>query len=70
MSRTVEKESSGLYRIFHFIGSLFAIILSWTANHSIVWAILHCLFSWYYVVYYYFINGNVDPLRNFLHSFF
>lgn len=70
MSDTKKSPSSGIYRVFHFIGSLFAIILSWTANHSIWWAILHFIFSWYYVIYYYFVHGNLDPLRNFLHSLF
>ena len=33
-------------------GSALAIAISWTANHSILWAILHGIFSWFYVVYY------------------
>jgi len=33
-------------------GSALAITLSWTANHSILWAILHGIFSWFYVIYY------------------
>lgn len=33
-------------------GTALAIVISWTANHSIFWAILHGLFSWVYVVYY------------------
>jgi hypothetical protein len=34
------------------VGSCLAMILSWDRSHSILWAILHCLFSWAYVVYY------------------
>jgi hypothetical protein len=33
-------------------GSALAITISWNANHSILWAILHGLFSWFYVIYY------------------
>jgi hypothetical protein len=33
-------------------GSVLAIVMSWTLNKSIVWAILHGLMGWIYVVYY------------------
>lgn len=33
-------------------GSALAIAMSWTANQSILWAILHGVFSWFYVIYY------------------
>jgi len=33
------------------IGAVIAIILSWTANHSIVWAALHGICGWLYVIY-------------------
>ena len=33
-------------------GSALAIAMSWTANKSILWAILHGVLSWFYVVYY------------------
>jgi hypothetical protein len=33
-------------------GSALAIAISWSANKSILWAILHGLFSWLYVIYY------------------
>ena len=32
-------------------GSALAITISWSQNHSILWAILHGLLSWLYVVY-------------------
>jgi len=32
-------------------GSALAMILSFQLNHSILWAILHGVFSWFYVVY-------------------
>ncbi|MBM3907378.1 MAG: hypothetical protein FJ363_04760 [Gemmatimonadetes bacterium] len=33
-------------------GSALAIAISWSANKSILWAILHGVLSWIYVVYY------------------
>ena len=33
-------------------GSALAIVISWWQHQSIVWAIIHGLFSWLYVVYY------------------
>lgn len=34
------------------LGSALAITISWSVNHSILWAMLHGLFSWLYVIYY------------------
>ena len=34
------------------IGGVLAIAISWSANHSILWAMLHGFFGWFYVVYY------------------
>ncbi len=33
-------------------GSALAIAISWSANKSILWAIIHGLLSWIYVIYY------------------
>ena len=44
-SNTVAKAGIGF-------GSALAITISWSANHSILWAILHGLFGWFYVIYY------------------
>jgi hypothetical protein len=33
-------------------GSALAIAISWSMNHSILWAIFHGLLSWIYVIYY------------------
>ncbi len=33
-------------------GSALAIVISWSQNHSILWAIVHGIFSWFYVIYY------------------
>lgn len=34
------------------LGSIIAVTISWSINHSILWAILHGVFSWFYVIYY------------------
>lgn len=44
-SNTVAKAGIGL-------GSALAITISWSVNHSILWAIFHGLCSWFYVIYY------------------
>ena len=33
------------------IGVVIAVMLSWEANHSILWAIIHGFLSWFYVIY-------------------
>jgi hypothetical protein len=33
-------------------GTALAITISWSANKSILWAIIHGILSWVYVVYY------------------
>jgi hypothetical protein len=34
------------------LGSVIAVVLSWDRNRSILWAILHGIFSWLYVIYF------------------
>lgn len=34
------------------LGTVIAVALSWSANHSILWAIIHGFCSWLYVIYY------------------
>ena len=33
-------------------GAALAITISWSLHKSILWAIVHGLFSWFYVIYY------------------
>lgn len=35
-------------------GSALAIVISWSQNHSILWAIVHGILSWFYVIYFAF----------------
>lgn len=34
------------------LGSVIAVVASWSRNQSILWAILHGIFSWLYVIYF------------------
>jgi hypothetical protein len=39
-------------------GSALAVAISFNVNQSVGWAILHGLFSWFYVIYYaFFVSG-------------
>ncbi len=33
-------------------GTALAICVSWSVNKSILWAILHGIFSWFYIIWY------------------
>jgi hypothetical protein len=33
-------------------GSVLAMIISWSLNSSIIWAVIHGLLGWIYVIYY------------------
>jgi len=37
---------------FWGFGSMLAITISWSIHHSILWMILHGIFSWFYIIYY------------------
>ena len=45
--------------IFGSIGAVLAAILSWNVNASIVWALIHAFFSWFYVLYHWFKYGHL-----------
>ncbi len=36
------------------LGSAIAVAISWSLNKSILWAILHGFFGWFYVIYHAF----------------
>lgn len=47
------KEWKYTYRLDRVtIGQVMAMVLSYATNHSIIWSIVHGLFSWAYVLYY------------------
>ncbi|MGB5076800.1 MAG: hypothetical protein WBO17_04910 [Sphingorhabdus sp.] len=33
-------------------GSALAMVISYTAHKSVLWAIIHGIFSWFYVIYF------------------
>ncbi len=43
------------------IGAVLAALLSWGVNHSIVWALVHAFFSWFYVIYHWLKYGELIP---------
>jgi hypothetical protein len=47
VKRTVSAAKAGVS-----FGSALAIAISWSANKSIIWAIIHGILSWFYVIYY------------------
>jgi hypothetical protein len=36
------------------LGSAIAVAISWSLNKSIIWAIVHGFFGWFYVIYFAF----------------
>ena len=34
------------------LGSALAVAISWSLHKSILWAVIHGVFSWFYVIYY------------------
>jgi len=38
------------------VGTAVAAVISWSVNHSVGWAILHAMFSWFYILYYLFVS--------------
>jgi hypothetical protein len=45
-------EASSAAKVGIGFGSALAITISWSVNHSVLWAIIHGLLSWFYVLYY------------------
>ncbi len=44
--------SSNAAKVGIGFGTALAITISWSANKSILWAIIHGFLSWIYVIYY------------------
>lgn len=45
-------------RVGFGLGTVIAVAISWSANHSIIWCVIHGLFSWLYVIYYLLGGGH------------
>ena len=44
--------AAGVAKVGIGFGTALAITISWSVNKSILWAILHGVLSWVYVIYY------------------
>ena len=49
MSNSAKQISSGIG-----VGTIIAIVASWSRNKSVLWAIFHAFLGWLYVIYYVF----------------
>lgn len=38
------------------MGTALAMTISWSLNKSVLWAMIHGVFSWFYVIYYVFLR--------------
>ena len=50
-SREVEDSNQKFIAPGIGLGSVVAVVISWDRNKSILWAIIHGLFGWFYVIY-------------------
>lgn len=41
------------------LGTLIAVLISWSLNHSVLWCVIHGLLSWIYVIYWAVAIGHV-----------
>ncbi|MBX0332236.1 hypothetical protein K3G39_03215 [Pontibacter sp. HSC-14F20] len=42
------------------LGAVIAVVASWSRNQSILWAILHGILSWFYVLYFAITRSSID----------
>lgn len=47
--------------VFGSVGAVLAALLSWTTNHSLLWALIHGCLSWFYVIYHWLTYGRLLP---------
>ncbi|MEO9210087.1 MAG: hypothetical protein ABI208_03265 [Ginsengibacter sp.] len=40
------------------LGTIIAVVVSWSRNHSILWAIIHGFLGWLYVIYAILVKNN------------
>lgn len=51
---STEVTTQTIYKSGIGLGSVIAVVTSWDRNRSILWAILHGIFGWLYVIYFAF----------------
>ena len=47
-------ETKAVFNIGIGLGNAIAVAISWSLYKSVLWAIIHGIFSWFYIVYYVF----------------
>jgi len=45
------------------LGSILAVILSWTRNHDLLWAIIDFILGWIYVIYWFLTQYHFLSIR-------
>ena len=50
--RIVVERTKSVVKTGASFGSALAIAISWSIHKSILWAIIHGIFSWFYVIYF------------------
>jgi len=40
--------------VVYLLGMCIAVAISWEANHSVLWASLHGILSWVFIIYHFF----------------
>lgn len=58
----MKKEVKVNVKLFSSMGSFMAATLSFAVNKSILWAIIHAIFSWLYVAYWTIIHSQIPDL--------
>ena len=48
----MKNQASGAAKAGIGLGSAIAVAISWSLHKSIVWAFVHGILSWFYVIYY------------------
>lgn len=48
----MKNQASGAAKAGIGLGSALAVAISWSVNKSILWAIIHGVLSWFYVIYF------------------
>jgi hypothetical protein len=43
------------------VGTLLAFVLSWFQHHSLMWAAVHAVYSWFYIAYYALSKSGAMP---------
>lgn len=50
----MSSQASGAAKAGIGLGSALAVAISWSLHKSILWAVIHGVLSWFYVIYYAF----------------